>query len=275
MKGIALSSILAISIVAPAFGAVGDKTINAGASNVPCTSATLDTPTGPAALEADWTANTIKINWDAKNGTTIPQTQCVYDDTLNLPTTPTKTGYTFGGWTVKVVSGGGQSGPAQCSLSGLDPSIDGIAHLSKNFAGDYCEYYNSDIDEAIDDCSDNTFSGLSTGEWQTNFSYGSVKGTAYCSAKSGNAHKLDWGGNSSDWSATESELTSASGEAKYCWCKVTEYTPDGGEMCVSASESWVFLHDNGSPSGCASGCVNSCGSEAHSRDSFRAALFGQ
>jgi len=151
MKNITLTSIIAISIAAPAFGAVGDLKINKNASSAPCTSATLDTPTGPAALEADWTANTITINWDAKNGTTLPSTQCTYDDTITLPATPTKAGYTFGGWAVKV-SGGGQSGPAQCSLSGLDTSV---------FPDDY---------------------GHSGMTWYADFSYGRVAGEALCSS---------------------------------------------------------------------------------------------
>jgi len=275
MNKIALTSLVVISIAAPAMGAVGDLKITKTASSAPCTNTTLDTPTGPAALEADWTANRITINWDAKNGTTITPTECTYDSTITLPTTPSKTGYTFGGWTV-AVSGGGQNGGAQCSLSGLDTDTDGIDFLSKNFAGDNCYYYNEDTGEDFyDDCSDNTFSGLSAGEWQTNFSYGSVKGTAYCSAKSGNNHKDKWGGDSSDWTATESELTSATGDARYCWCKVTGYTPNGGDMCVPAASSWVFQNDLWSPSYCADDCVKQCGDNARFRASHRAAIFGQ
>ena len=281
MKKIALTSILTISIVAPAMGAVGDKTINAGANSAPCTSATLDTQTGPAALEADWTANTIRINWDAKNGTTITPTECTYDSTITLPATPSKTGYTFGGWTVK-------AGLAQCDLSELDADEGGEYYLSKSFAGDHCiypYYYYSEADDdylpgEMDDCSDSVFDDLSNGKWEVSFSYGTVKGTAYCSGKSGYVNdKTGWNTDSSNWSATESELTGASGEAKYCWCKVTEYTPDGGEMCVSASESWVFVPGFTSASKCASDCVQECTHRAYydndSSRSFRAAIFVQ
>jgi len=271
MNKLALTSLVAISIAAPAFAAVGDLKITKTASNVPCTDTTLDTPTGPAALEADWTANTITINWDAKNGTTIPAGECTYDDTITLPTTPSKTGYTFGGWTVK-------AGPAQCSTT-VSTSTDGIDYLSKNFAGDYCFYYNSDTDDEIEEdtgsaCVNSIFSGLSTGEWQTNFSYGSVKGIAKCSAKSGNNHSMQWGGNSSDWTATESELTSASGEAKYCWCQLSTYTPNGGEMCSVAAPSWVFDYDRSSASGCAGNCARICANLVQRYSAFRGALFG-
>ena len=266
MKKIALTSLLTISIAAPAFGAVGDLKITKTASNVPCTDTTLDTPTGPAALEADWTANRITINWDAKNGTTIPAGECTYDSTITLPATPTKTGYTFGGWTVK-------SGPAQCSTT-VSTSTNGIYYLSKSFAGDWCYYYNSDTDDEIDDCRDNTFSGLSTGEWQTNFSYGSVKGIAKCSAKSGNNSSSTWSNASSNWTATESELTSASGEAKYCWCQLSTYTPNGGEMCSVASPSWVFDNGISSASYCASRCASNCADRVQRYSAFRGALFG-
>ena len=271
MKGIALSSILAISIVAPAMGAVGDLKITKTASNVPCTNTTLDTPTGPAALEADWTANRITINWDAKNGTTIPAGECTYDSTITLPATPSKTGYTFGGWTVK-------AGPAQCSTT-VSTSTDGISYLSKSPSGKYCYYYNEDTGDEIQEdtgsaCVNSIFSGLSTGEWQTNFSYGVVKGIAKCSAKSGNNSSSTWSNASSNWTATESELTSATGEAKYCWCQLSTYTPNDGEMCSVASPSWVFYYDLGSASDCAYDCADDCARHVRDRSAFRGALFG-
>jgi len=267
MKNLALTSLLAISIAAPAMGAVGDLKITKTASSAPCTDTTLDTPTGPAALEADWTANRITINWDAKNGTTIPAGECTYDSTITLPTTPSKTGYTFGGWTVK-------AGPAQCSLSGLNSSTDGQLFKQKSFDGTYCSAGDGGPND-IFDCENSTFDGLSAGEWQTNFSYGSVKGTAYCSAKSGNTHYGQYGGDSSDWTATESELTSATGDAQYCWCKVTGYTPNGGDMCVPAASSWVLYIDDGSPSACAHHCAYACGGFLLYGVSLRAAVFGQ
>jgi len=271
MKGIALTSLLAISIAAPAFAAVGDLKITKTASSAPCTDTTLDTPTGPAALEADWTANTITINWDAKNGTTIPSSDCTYDDTITLPATPSKTGYTFGGWTVK-------AGPAQCSTT-VSTSTDGIDYLSKSPSGKYCYYYNEDTGDEIQEdtgsaCVNSIFSGLSTGEWQTNFSYGVVKGIAKCSAKSGNNSSSTWSNASSNWTATESELTSASGEAKYCWCQLSTYTPNGGEMCSVASPSWVFSNTYSSASRCADRCAGFCASYVQRIPDFRGALFG-
>ena len=177
---------------------------------------------------------------------------------------------------------------AQCDLSELDADEGVESSLSKSFAGNHCiysYYYYSEVDgddiyREMDDCSDSVFDDLSNGEWEISFSYGTVKGTAYCSGKSGSVSaKVGWNTDSSNWSATESELTGASGEAKYCWCKVTGYTSDGGEMCVSASESWVFASDFSSASKCASDCVQKCTYNAFYDDgissSFRAAIFGQ
>jgi len=66
MKGIALTSLLAISIAVPAFG-----------------------------------TDTITINWDANNGTNTTTNSCIYGDTITLPPEPSKAGYTFLGWDIK------------------------------------------------------------------------------------------------------------------------------------------------------------------------------
>jgi len=231
MKKIFLTSIITITIVAPAFGAVGDKTINAGANSAPCTSATLDTPTGPAALEADWTANTIRINWDAKNGTTIPQTQCTYDDTITLPATPSKTGYTFGGWTVAV--SGGTPTPQQqncfANLSSLD-YVDFGSTQGQNATWwrDLVEWhYDEEYEEEV--ASD---------------PYGRLTGISKCSSTPGG----DWGetGNPSD----------ENGQS--CWCKVTGYTPNGSETCTPAVAPWVFNGDLGDAEECGYMCSSFC-----------------
>jgi len=241
MKNLALTSLLTISIAAPAFGAVGDKTINAGASSAPCTSATLDTPTGPAALEADWTANTIRINWDAKNGTTIPSSDCTYDDTITLPATPSKTGYTFGGWTVK-------SGPAQCSLSGLDTSIeaDDVGYLPNNGESSY---------------NTSTYGLTENGTWGVTFSYGVVKGEALCSSTNGT------------YAQTGNPTTTGGGQ--YCWCRATSYTANNADMCAVSAPAWVFSSDLDDSGDCVEACAGDCVAYVQANSDFREALFGQ
>ena len=188
---------------------------------------------------------------------------CVYDGTLTPPATiPTKTGYTFKGWRVRDLT---------CGLSHVDTSIYGTWYASKGSTG-YCYYRNNDTEEEVDgDCSDSHFAGLNNSEWKTNFSYGTVKGTSYCSGLSGDNNNWTW---SDPSRATESELTSASGEKKYCWCAATSYTPDGGNQCNIASPSWVFYNVFGSASGCANDCAYECVDNVSYSGGFRHAMFG-
>ena len=181
---------------------------------------------------------------------------CVYDETLTPPSTiPTRTGYTFRGWRPRDLT---------CGLSHMDTSVYGTWFASKGSTG-YCYYYNDDTGDEVDgDCSDSYFAGLNNSEWETNFSYGTVKGMSKCSGLSG--------GNNNR--ATESELTSASGEKKYCWCAATSYTPDGGNQCNIASPSWVFYGDYGSASNCAGLCAGGCADNVIYYDGFRRAVFG-
>ena len=117
--------------------------------------------------------------------------------------------------------------------------------------------------------------GLALGEYEVKWMDGTtVHGMAKCSAKSGNHHSGQWGGDSSDWSATESELTGASGEARYCWCDMTGYNVTNGSLQTVASPSWVFIRDNGSASDCADGCAGGCANRVQYDSAFRGALFG-
>jgi len=75
------------------------------ATTADCDNATLSTYSGTTNLQANWEPNTIDITW--YNGNDVFATNsCVYDDILTLPSgTPTKTGYTFDGWRVKLPTG--------------------------------------------------------------------------------------------------------------------------------------------------------------------------
>jgi len=92
---IIISAIFAIATTIPTYAT------NISDSNKGCTSGTLTTSSGTAALEADWQANTVGVTF--YNGDTQFDTaSCTYDGTLTLPETdPTKTGYTFAGWKVR------------------------------------------------------------------------------------------------------------------------------------------------------------------------------
>jgi uncharacterized repeat protein (TIGR02543 family) len=76
--------------------------ISASDSTAPCDNTTLGQTNGTANIEVEWTPNVINVSWyDGDTQISGPQT-CTYDDDLYLPNVqPTKTGYTFKGWTVE------------------------------------------------------------------------------------------------------------------------------------------------------------------------------
>ena len=234
-----------------------------------CDDSVLNTDTGPADIEINWAPNHITLNWYEDSSATTPMTvgtasqSCDYDGILNVPAAPAaRTGYTFKGWRVRQA--------ASCSLSGLDTSIstswDATHTRWKSISSSGYTMANAFGTENSSD--------LNNGEWALTFSYGTVKGMAKCGAKSGDNNGFTWSNASSNWSATESDLTSASGEAQYCWCHATNYTPNGGNQCNVASPSWVFYGDYGSASGCALYCAYNCASYVVDIVGFRRAVFG-
>ena len=114
-----------------------------------CNQGVLQTDTGPAALEANYSANTINTKWYSDGtrltGAGIPST-CTYDVALSLPAAQTKPGYAFGGWKLRVV----EPEPVIPTLATVDPSIDGS--FSNEMEGN---------------------------NWTATFSYGTVTGTSY------------------------------------------------------------------------------------------------
>ena len=109
--------------------------------------------------------------------------------------------------------------------------------------------------------------GLTTGsgQWATEFSYGTVWGIANCNTTAGVSQ-----GDINNNLQTESGGT-------YCWCQATGFTASGnaytsGPQCTTtASSYWVF---NTSTSVCARGCALQCASGVQSSASFRRAVFG-
>ncbi|MBQ7409002.1 MAG: InlB B-repeat-containing protein, partial [Alphaproteobacteria bacterium] len=68
-----------------------------------------------------------------------------------------------------------------------------------------------DLSLSADSTRYNTSSGMASGDWDATFTYGTVKGTTFCSSES-----ADYG--------TVKELGTESG--KNCWCKLQEFTPN-------------------------------------------------
>jgi hypothetical protein len=278
MKKITLTSILALCMACPAMA-----NIDKDASSATCDNATIGTTTGPANLQADWTANTINLKWyngenEIEIANNAAQKTCTYDRSITLPDTPTSpAGYTFGGWKVRIPT---------FDLSSLAQYINtnGSAYYAHGWAfnADYCFAYGDGTvgGSGAQVCtSEPGISDLALYEWKTVFAYGTIRGEVYCSGKSGNNHNKQWGGNSSDWIATESELTSADGDKKNCWCKLTGFDAkgDGTYSSVGAS-SWVFKgnisYDRGDATDCPRYCAKDCGSALKSYSAFREAMYG-
>lgn len=79
--------------------------IAADATSASCDNATLETYSGTSNLQANWEANEIKLSWYNEGlRLTVQDTEktCDYDNSLHVPSTnPTRTGYTFNGWTLR------------------------------------------------------------------------------------------------------------------------------------------------------------------------------
>ena len=281
-----------------------------------CDNATLHTTTGPAALNARWTANTIILNWDAGNDATFTAPvqgnaaySCEYDGGITLPTAPTRSGYTFGGWAVRNI------------FRYLDTSIDGEHRYARGW------YNNQDlchIDNADDNsyCSQSVMSDVALNEWKTEFSYGTVYGRASCQPTvdagiaylAENVSRVIAG--QKDPALAISEYTQIAGAEKgailqqafteytngheddatyllyknlyvdsgneftttssgqYCFCQANGYKANGATSIQHVSSpSWVFDNDNGNADGCALNCARRCAENVSFGSAFRRAIF--
>ena len=71
-------------------------------NNPTCDSATIGATSGDTALDATWTANTLNLKFMA-NGQQFASNTCTYGQNITIPSTePTRTGYNFAGWQLRV-----------------------------------------------------------------------------------------------------------------------------------------------------------------------------
>ena len=257
MKKLFLTSCLLTIIACPSFA-----NIDKDASTATCDNTTIGTTTGPANLQADWTANTINLDFYSE-GEKVGTGQCTYDGAITLPNTPeVPTGYTFGGWRLRAAAA-----PAQQTTFDLSTLAEYI-----NTETTATGYVLFDGETGFNE----TTYGLTTpGEWATEFSYGTVKGIARCSTQ----HPITpWYNNNNTFASDNfaSSLTDETGQegSRYCWCQPTGFDAekDGTYVPVSQS-SWVFDHDLNSANSCAR-CVNVCIYDMVNSSAFRAALYG-
>jgi len=272
MKKLCLFSVLTAMCVNAAYAA----DIASNATTAQCVEPTLHRYEGTANLQAQWEANTVSLSWYS-NYTKINPTDaiddCQYAGGLTRPTNPSRTGYTFTGWTV--------SPKVEFSTLSLG-SVSGISYGRGESGGaDLCYYYDTEGHASNALCRMPEFTELQRYEWKQPFANGTVYGMAHCTAKPGNNYSYTWPtANRSEYVATLDEMntydTAHSGEEKkYCWCQATGYkaTNQSTIQRPLSSLAWVFLNAYGSASDCAYGCATYCAYRVRGDSAFRAAVF--
>lgn len=235
-----------------------------------------------------WVANTVNLNYyqDANANSTFTTGTCTYGSTFNLPSTnlPTKPGYHINGWNIR--GNGSASACADCKTL---QSLDAGAYKGTNtyfaigLADDSNVCFIGDSSGGNGDpslCSNGEYADLTTYGWkvENNVDGYWLYGTSKCSAHSGDHFDTTWDtGGLDKWTATTSQLTSASGEAKYCWCKAVGYNTDGeSSLCNTESPAWVFIEERGDETDCAKNCAQTCAEAVRTPDfdGFRKGLYG-
>ena len=220
--------------------------IASNTNSAPCTNNTLETYSGNSNLAADWQPNEIQLRW--YNNNTLMDVQsaantCIYDGTLAVPqTAPTRTGYTFAGWTVR----------PEMDFGTISTSDTYISNYAK---GDgWCGYRENGISYESG-CSKYSsiaeFADLQYKEWKVIYEHGTVYGMAMCSKRPGEnygftfpqQHKSDWQESSAE---TLENYTggNASSEAKNCWCKATGYQLSNQSVKYGPSKRLDFVFDS-------------------------------
>jgi hypothetical protein len=176
---------------------------------------------------------------------------------------PVQTTTSFSGLTVdNLTMSAPTSNTATLTKTGINGNVDVVKYLA-SMGFDFTQLIDVDGDSygylTADGSDSRNATGLSNGEWTTTWNaYGTVKGTSMCSETSGTYAKT---GNPS------------SAEGKYCWCKMTGWTPKGGTEAPAAS-LWVFSSTIGSASVCAGSCASNCGSAVCYVSGMRSGVFG-
>ena len=260
IKYIGIIPIFILSMISPSFS---DTLSN----NSQCDNATLHTTTGPATLNARWTANTIILNWQPGDDATFTAPaqndaaySCEYDGGITLPTAPTRSGYTFGGWRVGAAA-------AQCVLS--QHYVAAMDNEEVDWDPQYIKWEpiaqnGYTMAEAFED--ENLTSGLSAGEWSVTFPNGELRGHAVCTNIApnnlNNLINVDsqtlvlalYGDNGSGIIpyATFNKNDNTGG---YCWCAGTDF----GNSCSVTPSSWVLgISNSDSMSMSKDECMSEC-----------------
>lgn len=205
-----------------------------------------------------WRKNNLGLSWydSDGNGLNGASNSCQYDGTVaTLPTAPTINGYHFKKWNIR-----------ENALSNVNTSTnatDGYA-INSSVGENRCDHITSAVGGENMSCSTSVFSDLGTYGWKTIFGYGTVYGTSLCSVTNG-INTPTVAGNPS------------STAGKYCWCRVTAFSPTGGSFQTGFSSDW-YVVDNptfDSVGSCQGRCAATCAIKVFGNSAARSRLFGQ
>ena len=286
MKKLLLPSIIATLTIMPAFATTPTTLPN----NALCNETNLGTESGSADIEVVWEPNTINTQWFTgygENTAAASATTCEYGGTINLPAkNPSRPGYAFAGWKLRA---------SQCTIPSqyIDTSL--------NFDEQHARWKPvmttpTENDPRIYTMEDafgtENSDDLNPGEWVALYSYGEVRGVSACAdympnnlitlyeaVENEEISQQDfmnalYGANGT---AVLSSNTSFSGSGDTCFCKVTKYTPVGGQQCNISSLPWVMMmgyHGDSCENGCARSCVESPNEDFFTAIFYRRALYG-
>ena len=217
----------------------------------------MQTDTGPAALEANYSANRINTTWYS-DGTAIQgaPSYCMYDSAITLPAAQTKPGYTFGGWRLHVAAAPEPVVPTLSTIS--NETVTAYGYYTTDCGGE-C---GATIETLVyntnggywDNAYNNPYHLMMMGDFGITFGTNVVKGEGWCSY-------------------SDSSYSDYGNMGQYCWCRVTSFTPDNGTEQSFSSSSWVLYGDMYSFYDCGMGCAVNCVTEVKDNSSFRSSVF--
>ena len=205
--------------------ATGIPATDGEAQPADCDSDTLDTTSGTANLRADFEANRIDLRWYDNNTmlnvSSTSSDKCTYDTTIDLPTNPTKTGYTFKGWKVR----------PEYDFTTLPVNQFGTTGYGKSTETSCLHGTTADYTSGSTVCVMDGFNDLNIQEWKTVFPWGTIYGMSKCSSTPGTT-KGEHGTPNDTYD-------------KYCWCRATGYIPNGQSTKYSPLKptNWTFNSD--------------------------------
>ena len=239
----------------PTCGVVGKKECNSNyyvcASDSDCTSDKL-----PANATAGhcWKGDgrSVCTATDCKTGYTVSQGHCVTSQVTNRNTDSQKSN-TQTAQRPNNTNQKKSNTTNNSNLSKQDMSKNGTFAKAYGTDGKCSVYQNKSwADKSTSWCDD-----LYKGEWKVQFDYGLVRGKTACDTDGG----------------VEKRLGTPAGKAgQYCWCKVTQYTPNGG-AAKNLSLSWMYNKGDSSKGSCEYHCALWCASDIRTDPSIRQKMF--